>query len=51
MKKPQFPKNFFKEFRAILGKEHPIKEYAKCDFMPIFKHIKVLLKARCQDVC
>jgi DNA topoisomerase-1 len=40
MKKPQFPKNFFKEFRAILGKDHTIKEYSKCDFSPIFKHIK-----------
>jgi len=42
MKKPQFSKNFFAEFKATLGKSHVIKEFGKCDFTPIYKHLKVI---------
>jgi len=40
MKKPQFSKNFFKEFKAVLGKRHKIKKYELCDFTPITEYCK-----------
>lgn len=38
LKKPAFRKNFFKDWKKILGDKHVIKELEKCDFTPIFKH-------------
>lgn len=43
-----FIKNFFTDFRAILGKKHIIKDFSKCDFEPIRKHLneqKIIRKA------
>lgn len=43
-----FIKNFFADFRTILGKGHTIKEFAKCDFEPIRRHLnekKIVKKA------
>ena len=34
-----FIKNFFADFRSILGKGHVIKDFKKCDFEPIRKHL------------
>eukprot|EP01114_Cavostelium_apophysatum_P012160 TRINITY_DN2698_c0_g1_i2.p1 TRINITY_DN2698_c0_g1~~TRINITY_DN2698_c0_g1_i2.p1 ORF type:complete len:906 (-),score=334.78 TRINITY_DN2698_c0_g1_i2:19-2598(-) len=44
MKKPQFKKNFFTDFRKILKKEdkelyEKIKDIDKCDFRPIHKYL------------
>lgn len=42
IEKPQFSKNFFREFTKKLNKYdkgHTIKEFSKCDFRPIHKHI------------
>lgn len=36
---PIFIKNFMADFKSILGKNHVIKEYAKCDFGPIRRHL------------
>lgn len=33
--KPQFVKNFFEGFREVLGKNHVIQQFEKCDFEPI----------------
>lgn len=43
-----FIKNFFTDFRAVLGKRHIIKDFKKCDFEPIRKHLneqKIIRKA------
>ena len=43
-----FIKNFFTDFKAVLGKGHTIKEFSKCDFEPIRKHLneqKIVRKA------
>ena len=45
---PIFEKNFFKDFRSILGKQHVIKDFKKCDFTPIRKYLeeqKIIKKA------
>lgn len=45
---PTFIKNFFTDFKAILGKKHQIKDFKKCDFSPIKRHLdeqKVVNKA------
>jgi len=45
---PIFIKNFFKDFKAVLGKKHVIKDFKKCDFTPIRKHLeeqKIIRKA------
>eukprot|EP00934_Nitzschia_sp_Nitz4_P001729 Nitzschia sp. Nitz4//scaffold29_size155292//50905//53260//NITZ4_002650-RA/size155292-snap-gene-0.95-mRNA-1//-1//CDS//3329546424//1729//frame0 len=34
-----FIKNFMDDFKAVLGKKHTIKDYAKCDFEPIRQHL------------
>lgn len=39
VKNPTFNKNFFHDWRKLLGKDHTIKELAKCDFTPIFKYM------------
>ena len=36
---PIFIKNFMADFKTILGKNHVIKDYKKCDFSPIRKHL------------
>ena len=36
---PIFIKNFMADFRAILGKKHMIKDFDKCDFGPIRRHL------------
>jgi len=35
-----FVKNFFADFKAILGKKHVIKEFEKCDFEPIRRYLE-----------
>jgi DNA topoisomerase-1 len=35
-----FNENFFNDFKVALGKGHIIKEFSKCDFAPIRKHIE-----------
>jgi len=40
MTKPQFMKNFFDDWKEILGRKHKIKSLEKCDFSPILKHVK-----------
>jgi DNA topoisomerase-1 len=45
---PIFIKNFFADFRQILGKKHIIKDFKKCDFEPIRKYLneqKIIKKA------
>jgi len=45
---PIFEKNFFTDFKAILGKNHVIKDFKKCDFTPITAHLneqKIVRKA------
>mmetsp|Transcript_3951 Transcript_3951/g.5542 ORF Transcript_3951/g.5542 Transcript_3951/m.5542 type:complete len:547 (-) Transcript_3951:57-1697(-) len=45
VKKPQFNKNFFSEFLAVLnkdkkkGEKNPITDFNKCDFRPIHKYL------------
>ena len=34
-----FTKNFFTDFKATLDKKHVIKDFSKCDFEPIRKHL------------
>ena len=36
---PIFIKNFMADFKSMLGKNHVIKEYSKCDFGPIRRHL------------
>lgn len=46
--RPIFIKNFFSDFRAILGKKHIIQDFKKCDFEPIRAHLneqKIVRKA------
>jgi len=40
MGNPHFKKNFFKEFKKLLGKNHKIKVYDKCDFSPLNNYCK-----------
>ncbi|KAL3936206.1 MAG: hypothetical protein SGBAC_008422 [Bacillariaceae sp.] len=43
-----FIKNFFTDFKAVLGRGHAIKDFKKCDFEPIRKHLneqKIIRKA------
>mmetsp|Transcript_18049 Transcript_18049/g.44910 ORF Transcript_18049/g.44910 Transcript_18049/m.44910 type:complete len:737 (-) Transcript_18049:257-2467(-) len=43
-----FIKNFFADFKATLGRGHVIKDFKKCDFAPIRKHLeeqKIIRKA------
>lgn len=45
---PIFIKNFFKDFRAVLGRKHVIKDFKKCNFEPIREHLqeqKIIKKA------
>jgi len=47
-----FTKNFFADFRVLLGKKHVIKDYSKCDFGPIRRHLneqKMIKKAITDD--
>ena len=39
MQKETFKKNFWEDFKAILGKGHVVKTLEKCDFRDIFDHI------------
>ncbi|KAH7820743.1 TOP1, topoisomerase IB [Monocercomonoides exilis] len=45
-KKPIFQKNFFNEFRKVLGKDHVIQEFGRCDFSPIYEHLQSIIDAR-----
>ena len=36
VKKPAFNKNFWTDFKKILGPKHVIKDFDKCDFGPIY---------------
>ena len=43
-----FIQNFFADFREVIGKKHIIKDFKKCDFEPIRKHLneqKIIRKA------
>ena len=49
---PIFIKNFMADFKSILGKNHIIKDYKKCDFSPIRRHLeeqKLVRKAISDD--
>eukprot|EP01127_Copromyxa_protea_P020496 TRINITY_DN6875_c0_g1_i1.p1 TRINITY_DN6875_c0_g1~~TRINITY_DN6875_c0_g1_i1.p1 ORF type:complete len:489 (+),score=120.61 TRINITY_DN6875_c0_g1_i1:62-1528(+) len=37
--KPLFVVNFFNDFKKVLGSEHIITDFSKCDFNPIFEHL------------
>eukprot|EP01138_Halocafeteria_seosinensis_P016337 gb/GECG01016668.1/.p1 GENE.gb/GECG01016668.1/~~gb/GECG01016668.1/.p1 ORF type:complete len:791 (+),score=179.03 gb/GECG01016668.1/:1-2373(+) len=37
---PIFQKNFFSDFKKILGKDHKIQKFEKCDFEPIREHLR-----------
>jgi len=39
MNKPTFIKNFWEDFKAVLGKDHTIRDLKKCDFTPIYEHL------------
>lgn len=43
-----FNANFFKDFQAVLGKDHVIKDFAKCDFTPIRSHLETMRDAKKQ---
>jgi len=49
---PIFTKNFFADFRTVLGKKHIIKTFDKCDFEPIRRHLdqQKLIKKAITDV-
>eukprot|EP00808_Paulinella_micropora_P022529 g41298.t1 len=36
VKNPTFNKNFFKDWKKILGNDHIIQDFQKCDFRPIY---------------
>ena len=38
--KPVFRKNFWEDFKQVLGKKHEIKDLDNCDFTPIFNHFQ-----------
>jgi len=45
---PIFIKNFFADFKGVLGKGHVIRSFDKCDFSPIRRHLdeqKLIKKA------
>ena len=45
---PLFIKNFFADFREVLGKKHIIRDFKKCDFEPIRRYLneqKIIRKA------
>ena len=42
VEKKKFNDNFFGDFRAVLGRDHVIKEFEKCDFGPIRRHLDIL---------
>ena len=45
---PIFIKNFFADFKQVLSKSHGIKDFKKCNFEPIRKHLneqKIIKKA------
>lgn len=53
-KKPVFLKNFWEEFKTILGKGHKIKCLEKCDFQDIYDHLmteREAKKALSKEVC
>lgn len=37
VKKEKFNENFFGDWRKILGKNHVIQDFSKCDFKPIYE--------------
>ena len=37
MSKTQFKKNFWEDWRKLLGKNHTIKDLDRCDFTPIYE--------------
>lgn len=44
--KATFIANFFTDFRSVLGKDHVIKTFEKCDFGPIRKWVQETSEAR-----
>eukprot|EP00522_Entomoneis_paludosa_P016784 CAMPEP_0172459264 /NCGR_PEP_ID=MMETSP1065-20121228/31796_1 /TAXON_ID=265537 /ORGANISM="Amphiprora paludosa, Strain CCMP125" /LENGTH=753 /DNA_ID=CAMNT_0013213881 /DNA_START=115 /DNA_END=2376 /DNA_ORIENTATION=+ len=49
---PIFIKNFFADFKGILGRQHVIQKFEKCDFSPIRQHLneqKMIRKAITDD--
>ncbi len=47
-----FIKNYFTDFKAVLDKKHGIKDFKKCDFGPIRRHLneqKIIKKAITDD--
>lgn len=43
-----FNANFFKDFQVVLGKDHVIQDFDKCDFTPIRRHLEALRDAKKQ---
>ena len=37
---PTFQANFFRDFKALLPADHPVKRFDKCDFGPIRAHVE-----------
>ena len=37
VKKKKFNENFFGDWKKILGKNHVIQDFSKCDFQPIYE--------------
>lgn len=49
---PIFIENFFNDFKIILGKNHIVKDFKKCDFEPIRRYLneqKIIKKAITDD--
>jgi DNA topoisomerase-1 len=44
--KKVFDKNFFKDFKGVLGRGHAIQKFDLCDFGPIRKHVEKRRKVR-----
>lgn len=38
MQKPTFIKNFWEDFRGVLGPKHVIQKLELCDFTPFYEH-------------
>ena len=39
--RPVFQKNFFEDFRAVLGPNHVVQDFKNCDFSLIKRHLEV----------
>lgn len=54
VKKPVFRANFWKDFKAVLGRHHDITQLEGCDFSPIYTHVMAEREAKkklTKEVC